>query len=89
MPMLLTDLSERDRLTVAYVTGCLHRLTFQDDPTEQAKGQACLQKDLQQLYEAHKIPGQELVAYKGGHIEKDALKQHSSRQFGTLGVSQV
>lgn len=50
---------------------------FQDDPTEHAKSQNCLQIDLQLLYESNKIPEQQLVAYKGGLIEKDMLKQLS------------
>ena len=54
MPMLLTH----SRLTVAYVTGCMHGLMFQDDPTEHAKPQNCLQTDLQLLYESNKTPEQ-------------------------------
>ena len=53
----------------------MHGLTFKDHPTEQAKPQECLQQDIFELYKTFKSLHQDLVGYKGGHVEKDVLNE--------------
>jgi len=44
MPMSLKQIKGRDRWNVAYVTGRVHGLAFDDDPAEEAKPYGCLNK---------------------------------------------
>ena len=60
---------------MAYVTGRVHGLAFDDDPTEEAKPCACFEQDVQDLYHKYKTDDQPLVAYKGGQAVKDTLKK--------------
>ena len=75
IPHYFHQLTPKDKVTTTYVTKRVHGLTFYDHPNEQAKPQACVQQDILQLYQRFKSPNQDLVAYKGGHIEKDILKR--------------
>ena len=74
-PMSLKQIKGRDRWNVAYVTGRVHGLAFDDDPTEEAKPYACFEQDVQKLYDKYKTDDQPLAAYKGGQAVKDTLKK--------------
>ena len=75
MPMTLKQIKGRDRWNVAYVTGCVHGLAFDDDPTEEAKPYTCFEQDVQDLYHKYKTDDQPLVAYKGGRAVYETLKK--------------
>ena len=75
MPMTLKQIKGRDRWNVAYVTGRVHGLAFDDDPTEEAKPYTCFAQDVQELYDKYKTEDQPLVAYKGGRVVSETLKK--------------
>ena len=75
MPMSLRKIKGQDRLNVAYVTGRVHGLAFEDDPTEEAKPYSCLVEDGKELYDKDETEDQSLVAYKGGQVVYEALKK--------------
>ena len=75
MPMSLKTIKGRDRMNVAYVTGWVHGLAFDDDPTKEAKPYACSEQDVKELYDKYKTEDQPLVAYKGGRVVYETLKK--------------
>ena len=84
MPMTLKQIKGRDRWNVAYVTGRVHGLAFDDDPTEEAKPYTCFEQDVQDLYDKYKTEDQPLVAYKGGQAVKDTLKKLGKPLIGDV-----
>lgn len=73
IPYFFKQLSPQDQGTANYVIKHVHGLPFHDHPSEQAKPQAYLQTDISQLYEHFRNEEQDVVGFKGGHVEKGML----------------
>ena len=73
-PMKYTELDGKQIRQVQYVRRRIHGLQFTPSSFENAKSQEFLKVDVQNLYNTYKSGKRDLVAYKGGHIEKDLLK---------------
>ena len=74
-----SDLTLKDKRTANYVRYKIHGLTFRPSPREyryfQLHKQDELRYDIQELYELFATKDKTLVAYKGGHIEKNILQE--------------
>ena len=53
----------------------MHGLPFRPAPAEHAHPQEDLRKHLRDLYEAHATTQRPIVAYKGGRVEQDLLRE--------------
>ena len=53
----------------------VHGLPFEDPPEENARPLDNLKGDVLELYEQSRTPEQLLVAYKGGHVERNLLRE--------------
>ena len=67
------DLSFQDRKTAAFVIDKIHGLPYKAKPQENARPPQELDTDIRSLYEQHKTPQRHIIAYKGGHVERDLL----------------
>ena len=68
-------LCPRDRKTVCYVKYNVHGLTYQPRREEQAFEYYQLDGIVKKLYESCKTNTKTVLAYKGGHVEKDLLNK--------------
>ena len=68
------ELDAKQIRQVQYVHRRIHGLQFTPSSFENVKAQEFLKIDVQNLYNTYKSERRDLVAYKGGHIEKDLLK---------------
>ena len=75
LPLEWKTLSPKDRLTAQYVFHCIHGLPFEDRQDEKAHPLEALKGDVLALYARAKTTERFIVGYKGGHIEKDLLKE--------------
>ena len=75
MPMKYTHLLPSQVKQVVYVTRRIHGLSFTPTHFENAKPQDQLALDVTNLYKQYRTNQKMVVAYKGGHIEKDLLNQ--------------
>ena len=73
-PLKYIELDSKQIRQVQYVRRRIHGLQFTPSSFEDAKSQEFLKIDVQNLYNTYKSGKRDLVAYKGGHIEKDLLK---------------
>ena len=71
----LTRLTQKKLAGILYVNRCIHGLSFMPTHFENAKLQDQLQLDVTTLNEQYKTNQRTLVAYKGGHIERDLLNE--------------
>ena len=75
MPMKYTDLLPSQVKQVVYVTRRIHGLSLTPTHFENAKPQDQLPLDVTNLYKQYKTNQKTVVAYKGGHIEKDLMNK--------------
>ncbi|KAL9952108.1 hypothetical protein ACROYT_G039315 [Oculina patagonica] len=75
MRMSWCNLSSRDRKTVSYVKYNVHGLTYQPRKEEKAYEYDRVEEVMWDLYEETKTPERTVVAYKGGHVERDLLNK--------------
>ena len=73
MSMKYTDLILSQQKQVAFVRRRIHGMPFIPTHFEDAKPQEQLAQDVMELYELYKTEAKTVVAYKGGHIERDIL----------------
>lgn len=74
LPLRWATLCPKDRLTAQYVYHTIHGLPFEADPGEKAQPLENLKGHVLDLYAQARAPDRDLVGYKGGHIEKDLLR---------------
>ena len=74
-PYRWKTLSSVDRHTAIYVYHRVHGLPFEDPPEENARPLDNLKGDVLELYEQSRTPERFLVAYKGGHVERNLLRE--------------
>ena len=67
------DLSEKDRRTCMYVTKHIHKLPFGMPHDVEPVRISALEGIVTDFYQAVKQNGNSVLAYKGGHYEKDLL----------------
>ena len=84
MPMLYTDLVPSQQRQANFVTRHIHGLPFTPTHFEDASPQEQLQQDVADLYKLYATPEKTVIAYKGGHIEKDLLKEMELGPFVDL-----
>ena len=75
MPMLYTDLVPSQQRQANFVTRRIHGLPFTPTHFEDAQPQEQLAQDVSDLYQLYMTEDKPVIAYKGGHIEKDLLKE--------------
>jgi len=73
-PFRWKTLNQLDRHTARYVYHRIHGLPFEDPPEENARHLENLKGDVLEMYQQNQSPERFLVAYKGGHVEKDLLR---------------
>ena len=73
LPMSYKTLSAKDKRTVNYVFQHVHALPFGARPQENAVDMDLVKPMIKMLCEKHCTHHQDLMAYKGGHVEKDLL----------------
>ena len=69
MPFKWVDLSSKDRRSCAYLIEHIHKLPFH---TTESLPLTCLDNIVRNFY---RDVGEKVIAYKGGHIERDLLKK--------------
>ena len=69
------SLEKRDRKTVNYVYYNIHGLRFESTPQEKALPQHMIKPLVDVYYQRSRTQQRTLVAYKGGHLEKDLLDE--------------
>ena len=75
MPMKYTELTPSQQKQTAFVTRRIHGMPFNATHFEDAHPQEQLAEDIVDLYQLHMTEDKPVIAYKGGHIEKDLLKE--------------
>ena len=73
-PFRWKTLSPADRLTAQYVFHRIHGLPFEDDAHEKARPLENLKGDVLELYAQARTTERFVVGCKGGHVEKDLLR---------------
>ena len=74
-PAALKNLSHKDKKTVNFAKHNIHGLTYQPRYQERAYEYDEVDIVLQRLYSQFKTEKRTVVAYKGGHVEKDLLNK--------------
>jgi hypothetical protein len=74
-PGRFEDLSLKDKKTVNFTTRKIHGLTYQPQYGERAYEQDGVDIVFLRLYNRYKTEQRTVVAYKGGHVEKDLLNK--------------
>ena len=69
------SLEKRDRKTVNYVYYHIHGLRFESTPQEKALPQHMIKPLIDVAYQRSRTQQRTMVAYKGGHLEKDLLDE--------------
>ena len=77
MPATLRDLSHKDKKTVNCAKHKIHGLTYQPRYQERTYEQDQADIVLLRLCNQYKTEERTVVAYKGGHVEKDLLNKLS------------
>ena len=72
-PWTHRDLDHKDRRTVSYCTKYVHGLPFCPRHLEKAKDKEAVYIKVLELYEEFRTPERTVIAYKGGHVERDLL----------------
>ena len=91
-PAALKGLSHKDKKTVNFAKHNIHGLTYQPRYQERAYEHDEVDIVLLRLYSQFKTEKRTVVAYKGGHVEKDLIVrqiEHSLSRFRNLGLSQI
>ena len=78
----IKDLSYKDKKTVNFAKHKIHGLTYQPLYREKAYAQDQVNNVLRRLYNQYKTRERTVVAYKGGHVEKDLLDKLDIRNLG-------
>ena len=73
-PATLRDLSHEDKKTVNFAKHKIHGLIYQPRYQERAYEHDEVDIVLLRLYNQYKTEERTVVAYKGGHVEKDLLR---------------
>ena len=68
-------LSDKDKRTVNFVKRKIHGLSYQPRKEENAKEWYTLEDTVHNIYDSCKKEGRDIVAYKGGHVERDLLNK--------------
>ena len=68
-----SQLSDKDKKTVWVVKHHVHGLTYSPRKREHALKQSSVNDLMRYLYRRNKVEGKNVVAYKGGHVERDLL----------------
>ena len=72
-PWTFKDLNPMDKRTVNYCKRYVHGLPFRPRRMERAKNKEAVYRKVLELYEEFRAPERTVIAYKGGHVEKDLL----------------
>ena len=75
LPLPYACLSPQNKKTVNYVRDHVHALPFDSRPEEYAVDLELLKYVVQSLYNNHRTAHQWVVAFKGGHVENDLLRE--------------
>ena len=75
MPCKFDELSDKDKRTALFVIRKITGLPFENNPVEQALDGDELGTVVRALYQNSKTQQKDLVAFKGGHIERDLLRR--------------
>ena len=75
-------MSYKDKKTANFAKHNIHRLTDQPLYRERAYAQDQVNNVLRRLYNQYKTRERSVVAYKGGHVEKDLLDKLDIRNLG-------
>ncbi|KAL9984958.1 hypothetical protein ACROYT_G007305 [Oculina patagonica] len=74
-PFRWKALTPLDRQTAKYVYHRIHGLPFEEDPRENARSLEDLKGNVLEVYQQSRTLERFLVAYKGGHVEKNLLRE--------------
>ena len=74
MPCKFDELSDKDKRTALFVIKRVTGLPF-ENPAERALDGDELEREILALYQKSKTRQKNLVAYKGGHTERDLLRR--------------
>jgi len=88
------SLEKRDRKTVNYVYHDIHGLRFESTQQEKALPQHMIKPLIDLNYQRSRTSQRNMVAYKGGHLEKDLLNELripcvNLEDFGCLKVEKI
>ena len=75
MPMNYTELLPSPQKQTAFVTRRIHGMPFFSTHFENAQPQEKLAQDIVDLYQLYMTAEKPVIAYKGGHIERDLLNE--------------
>ena len=75
MPMKYTELLPSQQKQAAFVTRRIHGMPFFSTHFEDAQPQEQLAQDVVDLYQLYMTAEKPVIAYKGGHIERDLLNE--------------
>ena len=84
LPMKYEELAPIQQKQAAFVTRRIHGLPFTPTHFEDAHTQERLRQDVVDLYTLNMTTEKPTIAYKGGHIEKDLLKELELAPFVDL-----
>ena len=74
-PLRYDTLTIKDRITAQWVMRNIHGLPFHPPAAAEAYPHSLLAVTVQALYDRFRTKTRYLVVFKGGHVEKDLLKQ--------------
>ena len=84
LPMNYVDLVPTQKRQADFVTRRIHGLPFTPTRFENAQPQERLAQDVADIYQLNMTPEKTVIAYKGGHIEKDLLEEMELAPFVNL-----
>ena len=84
LPMKYVDLVPTQQRQADFVTRRIHGLPFTPTRFENAQPQERLAQDVVDIYQLNMTSEKPVIAYKGGHIEKDLLKELELAAFVNL-----
>ena len=71
----VSDLPEKDRKSVVFVTNKIHGLSYYPTPQENAYPPWRIDDHVRAIYQMAKTRQRDRIGYKGGHVEKDLLER--------------
>ena len=75
LPRTYASLTPKEKKTADYVRNYVHALPFDARPQKHAVELELLKYVVQSLYDNHRTAHLWVVAFKGGHVEKDLLRE--------------
>ena len=84
MPMKYVELTPTQQRQANFVTHRIHGMPFNATHFEDARHQEQLSQDVTDLYQLYVSEEKPVIAYKGGHIEKDLLEELELAPFVNL-----